>query len=72
LGLVFNTSPIVLPAPDGISIGTASGTFLLQEATRIVMTAIIGSTNFMEFDILFMISFFMNSMIYGLENVVTE
>ncbi|MEY3945873.1 MAG: hypothetical protein RJB03_579, partial [Bacteroidota bacterium] len=41
-GLVFSTSPMVLPAPVGIVSGVASGTFLLQEVANTAKTKVAG------------------------------
>ncbi|NBT17134.1 MAG: hypothetical protein EBS95_12470 [Chitinophagia bacterium] len=56
-GLVFSTSPIVLPAPVGIVSGVASGTFLLQEVANTAKTKVVGISPFNEINNFFMISF---------------
>jgi hypothetical protein len=73
-GLVFSTSPIVLPEPTGIVRGVASGTFLLQEVANTAKTKVAGISPFNELYNFFMISFLKYSFycFWILENIITK
>jgi hypothetical protein len=72
LALVFNTSPIVLPACTGPGKGVASGTFLLQDVNPMIPRTNKGMMDFSIFIVLFIIVYLAQHAFYRLENIIAK